>query len=105
MNHGSNSSATCFPARWAGRTRRCCNSVGYAVIIEISCTAVDLRLTGAVLDCDGKPHTLVRRSGCILCKICANTLRIPCILNKKWCAVQVSNLRPLTCEGNALPLS
>ena len=24
---------------------------------------------------------------------------------KKWCAVQVSNLRPLPCEGNALPLS
>ena len=22
-----------------------------------------------------------------------------------WCAVQVSNLRPLPCEGNALPLS
>ena len=23
----------------------------------------------------------------------------------KWCALQVSNLRPLPCEGNALPLS
>jgi hypothetical protein len=29
------------------------------------------------------------------------------ILSKieKWCALQVSNLRPLPCEGNALPLS
>ena len=25
--------------------------------------------------------------------------------NKGWCALQVSNLRPLQCEGNALPLS
>ncbi len=25
--------------------------------------------------------------------------------NEEWCAVQVSNLRPLPCEGNALPLS
>ena len=25
--------------------------------------------------------------------------------NKEWCALQVSNLRPLPCEGNALPLS
>ena len=24
---------------------------------------------------------------------------------EKWCALQVSNLRPLPCEGNALPLS
>ncbi len=23
----------------------------------------------------------------------------------RWCALQVSNLRPLPCEGNALPLS
>ena len=23
----------------------------------------------------------------------------------EWCALQVSNLRPLPCEGNALPLS
>lgn len=27
------------------------------------------------------------------------------IVNKGWCALQVSNLRPLPCEGNALPLS
>ena len=25
--------------------------------------------------------------------------------NTRWCALQVSNLRPLPCEGNALPLS
>ena len=24
---------------------------------------------------------------------------------EEWCALQVSNLRPLPCEGNALPLS
>jgi hypothetical protein len=29
--------------------------------------------------------------------------RVPVI--REWCAVQGSNLRPLPCEGNALPLS
>lgn len=32
-------------------------------------------------------------------------LRPHYVTGEGWCAVQVSNLRPLPCEGNALPLS
>ncbi len=35
-----------------------------------------------------------------------DTTAINCVSSdKKWCAVQGSNLRPLPCEGSALPLS
>ena len=31
--------------------------------------------------------------------------KCPILIHLKWCAVQVSNLRPLPCQGSALPLS
>ena len=74
---------------------------GEAVIVKILAGSIDLRLTLAMADDDGKSHATVRSSGRILCKNPGN----PQIPLKKWCALQVSNLRPLPCEGNALPLS
>ena len=50
--------------------------VGEAVVSELPARRVDFRLAGAVSDGDGESHATVSGSGEILCKLCANFLRI-----------------------------
>jgi len=50
--------------------------IGEPVISELSARRVDFRLAGAVSDGDRELHATVSGSGDILCKLCANILRI-----------------------------
>src|SRR5437763_1868209 len=56
----------------------------------------------------GDTESTERQSGFFLRALCGENLRT---FNRegnrgeKWCALQDLNLRPLPCEGNALPLS
>ena len=50
-------------------------------------------------------HLRVALFGAFLCRNRVGDGRNPVFSGKKWCALQDLNLRPLPCEGNALPLS
>ena len=53
-----------------------------AVVSKLPGGTVDFRLAGAVPNGDGEFHATVSRSVRILCKFCANILRILSFLNK-----------------------
>ena len=60
--------------------------VGEPIVGELSTRRVDFRLAGAVSGGDGEPHAAVSGSGIILCKLCANLLRVLDFLRESWCA-------------------